>query len=485
MTSDAAGNLYASDFMNHVIVEVTPAGMLSIVAGNGTTGSPVPGPALSSPLPVLIRAMAADASGAVYFQNAMDATIWRISAGALSQVAGNGTNGPGVPGPALASPLGSAQHAFAVTADGTIIIGDAAYGYLYAISPGGTLSVIAGDGSFDAATPGPASASSVGIPVSVAVDAAGDIYVADAANYRVYRIDAGGTISWLAFDGTIGPPVAGDPLLSPYSPFHLATDSAGTLYVGSAAQVVRIGSAEPSAPRGLAATPAGAAASLTFDAPVTPGTTAITGYEVSLDAGATWTPLTTTAGAGAARTATLAGLDASRAYTVQVRALNGSGPGAAATVQLPATVAPAVDAAAPVAAAGAAPSAPTAPAPPAGRKPFLVAVRFRLPKACGRGCVLTTATLRTRDGKTVLGTRRNVRVAKGGLIAFTIPVDKAALLAAGDTTAKPGRLTARTRFAVTARLASGGRWSRVKQGRLAVAIARLASGRAPALAVSA
>jgi hypothetical protein len=154
-----------------------------------------------------------------------------------------------------------------------------------------------------------------------------------------------------------------------------------------------------------------------------------------------------------------------------VRAVNVSGAGdpVAGAVMLPVATAPA-----PIATV-----TPLAvPHAVAGLSPFAVAVRFRLPAACAGGCTIAKATLTLRDG-TMLGTRRDVAVAHGGWVRLTIAIDRAALLAADGQIRKPGWRTSETRFTVAMRATDGTRWSRVKDGRIAVSLGRLASGRAP------
>jgi hypothetical protein len=95
--------------------------------------------------------------------------------------------------------------------------------------------------------------------------------------------------------------------------------------------MLRIGAPEPSAPRDLAATAGDASATLSFRVPGNPGTSALTGYQVSTDGGATWEALAATAGAGGTLSAALAGLTNGSSYSVLVRALNGAGAGDAST----------------------------------------------------------------------------------------------------------------------------------------------------------
>ena len=106
-------------------------------------------------------------------------------------------------------------------------------------------------------------------------------------------------------------------------------------------------------------------------------------------------------------------------------------------------------------------------------------MRLRLPKGCGKGCVITRATLALRDGRTILGRRSRIAVERNGWVRFTIIIDRAALVAAAGTVAKPGWRTTQTRFTVTTRTPSGATWNAVKLGHITVSDARLASGLDP------
>jgi hypothetical protein len=475
MTVDPAGNVIVGDYDQNQIDKITPDGTLSIIAGNGSLASPSPGPALSSPLPP-IYSLAADAAGNVYFEDAFAPSVWKVAAdGTLSRIAGNGTAGAVTPGPALATTMETSYGGFAVAPDGTVYADsyNGSQAVVFKVTPAGMISIVAGNGPSGPPVPGPATATPIGQGGGVALDAAGNLYHADMYRFFIEKVTPDGTLSIVAGDGSPGAPIAGPPTASPLEwPVSLALDSAGTIYVtANWSRVIRIGSAEPSAPRNLVATPGADSVALAFDPPVTPGTSPITGYEVNTDGGATWHALTTAPGMGSRLTATLAGLDPGGSYALRVRAINASGSGdpAASAVQLLAVPSPP-----PAAAAAPAGGAQTV----VSVSPFVVAVRFRLPASCARGCTITKAALALRDG-TLLGTRRNLTVTHAGWVRFTVAIDKAALLAAGAQLLKPGWRTTQTRFTVATRAAGGTRWARVKDGHITVSLARLASGRLP------
>jgi NHL repeat len=96
----------------------------------------------------------------------------------ITDYAGDGTAGAPTPGPATSSEL---QYPAGVAVDvgGNVYIGDRDNSMVEKVTPDGTLSIVAGNGSYGAPTPGPATSSPLGDPSAVAVDGAGNVYIAD------------------------------------------------------------------------------------------------------------------------------------------------------------------------------------------------------------------------------------------------------------------------------------------------------------------
>lgn len=108
---DQVGNVYIADGSNHVVEKVTPAGILSIVAGTaGRPGPPTPGPATASRL-FDPEGVAVDPAGNLYIGDMANRVVERVTPGGiLSIAAGTGTVGPPTPGPATASRLGGSNR---------------------------------------------------------------------------------------------------------------------------------------------------------------------------------------------------------------------------------------------------------------------------------------------------------------------------------------------------------------------------------------
>ena len=153
LTADAAGDVFVADTDYSRIDRITAAGTLSVVAGNGTAGTPVDGPALSSPLDTVKFTMGADAAGNVYFQDSghigglTRGTIKKVTpSGTLSTIAGNGTFGTPVAGPAHNSPMPQSYGGLPVDAAGNVYLTDPAQYVVVKITPSGTLARVAGTG---------------------------------------------------------------------------------------------------------------------------------------------------------------------------------------------------------------------------------------------------------------------------------------------------------------------------------------------------
>jgi secreted PhoX family phosphatase len=157
---------------------------LSVIAGDAQPGAPTPGPATSSALgdPV---AVAVDAQGDVYIADDYNTSTTTAAyvlevtpSGALSIVAGTGLIGPPTPGPAIHSDF-EFPEGLAVDGSGNLFIADVYANVVAKVTPSGTLSIVAGNGKMGAPVAGPATSSPLNNPTGVAVDGAGDLYIAN------------------------------------------------------------------------------------------------------------------------------------------------------------------------------------------------------------------------------------------------------------------------------------------------------------------
>lgn len=252
------GTVYVADYPASLVYKISPSGMLSIVAGTvGSSGMPTPGPATRSELSGPY-AVAVDATDDVYIADTGNNVIEKVTpSGVLSIVAGTGMiPGPG-PGSAMAPPNGPALSAnlespegVALDSSGNVYIGDAINNVIEKVTPSGMLSVIAGTGNGGSPTPGPATSSDLDNPAGLALDGAGNVYVADVANNDIEEITPSGTLSVIAGDGGPGgvPTYGGSATASDLdNPAAVTSTPAGRLYVADA-QNNTIDLLAPSAP---------------------------------------------------------------------------------------------------------------------------------------------------------------------------------------------------------------------------------------------
>jgi NHL repeat-containing protein len=216
VTATSDGGFLIADTDNHRIRRVSPAGIITTVAGAGTSGfSGDGGPATSAQLSVPID-VTETADGGFLIVDQFNHRIRRVSpGGTISTVAGVGTGGfSGDGGPATAAQL-NVPAGIAVTADGGFLIADHLNDRIRRVSPGGTISTVAGvgPGGFSG-DGGPATAAQMEGPTGVAVTADGGFLIADQFNSRIRRVSPGGIISTVAgvgaggFSGDGGPATA-------------------------------------------------------------------------------------------------------------------------------------------------------------------------------------------------------------------------------------------------------------------------------------
>jgi hypothetical protein len=238
VAADSAGNVYIADQNNHVVEKVTPDGTLSIFAGiPGSHSLPTVGPATSSHLNNP-DAIAVDSADNVYVADFGNDVIEKITpTGQLSVIAGvPGSSANPTPGPATSSHLSQADGV-AVDAAGNVYIADGGPNVIEKVTPGGTLSIIAGiSGTSAQPTPGLATASALDDPNGVGVDAAGAVYVADVGANVVEKITPDGQLSVIAGNGTAGHPTYGGlaTATSLDQPLAMVVDPAGDVYVADA-----------------------------------------------------------------------------------------------------------------------------------------------------------------------------------------------------------------------------------------------------------
>ncbi|HXP87708.1 MAG TPA: IPT/TIG domain-containing protein [Bryobacteraceae bacterium] len=225
---DSAGNLYIADYGNDRVRKVSN-GVITTVAGNGTASSngdngPATTAQLSGP-----SGVAVDPAGNLYIAAS---TVRKVSNGIITTAAGGGSASPGDNGPATSALL--LAEGVAVDSVGRLYIADSFNsGRIRRVSNGAITTVAGGGSSFG--DKGPTASAQLYNPAGVAVDSAGNLYIADSNDYRVRKV-ANGIITTVAGNGTLGFSGDNGPASSAqlWFPYGVAVDSAGNMFIADA-----------------------------------------------------------------------------------------------------------------------------------------------------------------------------------------------------------------------------------------------------------
>jgi sugar lactone lactonase YvrE len=224
---DSGGNVFVADRFNHKIRKITSDGVVTTFAGSGSIGSADGmGTMASFSYP---SGVAIDSIGNLYVADRSNHKIRKItSTGVVTTLAGSGVQGS-ADGAGVASsfrtPLG-----VAVDSAGNVFVADSGNHKIRKITSTGVVSTLAGSGSIGSAD-GMGAMGSFRYPNSVAIDSNGNVYVADRSNHKIRKITSTGVVSTIAGDGSIGA-VDGAGLAASFSfPEGIAVDSNGNIYV--------------------------------------------------------------------------------------------------------------------------------------------------------------------------------------------------------------------------------------------------------------
>ena len=232
---DTAGNLYIADTFNHRVRKVDTGGTISTIAGMGTPGfngdgSPATSFQLDTPTSVAL-----DAAGNIYVADSSNHRIRKITpGGTISTFAGNGTSGFNGDGTATAKQV-SSPYAVTVDSSGNVFIADYGNLRIRKVDTGGTMTTVAGNGLLGfLGDGGPATAALLNFPRAVAVDGVGNLIIADTGNNRVRLVEKRTgritTVAGGASAGFLGDGGAATAALL-NQPFGVAVNAAGRVFV--------------------------------------------------------------------------------------------------------------------------------------------------------------------------------------------------------------------------------------------------------------
>jgi uncharacterized protein (TIGR03437 family) len=230
---DASGSIYIAESGNETIRKVT-GGILATVAGNTVPGySGDQQPALRAELNTPFGLML-DTAGDLYFADRDNFRVRKVDTkGLISTLAGNGTSSLSSVIPASDLPL-SLPFGVGVGPDGSVYVADTNSDVIRKILPDGLAFTVAGTGAAEySGNGGPATSAGLITPRNVAFDSKGNLYIADFGSNRVREVDANGNISTVAGNGSA--PYNGDGILATEAslsgPSALAFDGMGNLYI--------------------------------------------------------------------------------------------------------------------------------------------------------------------------------------------------------------------------------------------------------------
>ena len=220
---DAAGNVYVADSGNYVVRKVAADGTISTVVGNGTWGTAGDGgPAAAASLKYP-TGLTFDSSGNLYIADG--------SANQIRKVTTDGIIHTILPAGTLNYPNG-----LAIDASGNLYIADTFNNVIRKLAPDGTLTAVAGTGGAGSffGEGVPATVAKLNLPYGVALDAAGNLYIADSNNSVIRRVGSDGLIQSVVGRGASsgfsgdGGAAANAQLMSPAG---IRFDNSGVLYI--------------------------------------------------------------------------------------------------------------------------------------------------------------------------------------------------------------------------------------------------------------
>ncbi|MBP7780191.1 MAG: hypothetical protein KA045_01480 [Burkholderiaceae bacterium] len=231
IATDSVGNVYVADTGNQTIRKITPAGLVSTLAGTPGANGSANGSAAAARF-FFPKGIATDSTGNVYVADTGNQTIRKITpAGLVSTLAGQ----PSVSG--RSDGIGSEATFFlpsGITTDsaGNVYVADTGNQTIRKITLDGLVSTLVGTPRVTGSSDGRGSAASFNSPQGIAADSAGNVYVADAFNQTIRKISVDGLVSTLVGAAGITGSADGRGATAGFSsPSGITTDSLGNVYV--------------------------------------------------------------------------------------------------------------------------------------------------------------------------------------------------------------------------------------------------------------
>jgi len=237
---DPSGNLYVADTYNCTIRKITPAGVVSTLAGQAPTAA-IPSPINAGSTNAtgtsakfnFPRGVACDGAGNVYVADTINGAIRKItSAGVVTTIAGSAANtAQSLDGTGTAARF---DYPYGIASDvsGNLWVADTSGQTIRAVTPAGVVTTPAGLAGNAGSVGGKGNIARFNQPASIAVDSTGNLYVADQVNSTIRMISPSGAVSTLAgLAGNVGQTDAAGSSARFYNPFGIAVDIGGNVYI--------------------------------------------------------------------------------------------------------------------------------------------------------------------------------------------------------------------------------------------------------------
>ncbi len=228
---DGSGNLYVADVLNYTIRKITPAGVVTTLAGLagtfGSTDGTGSAARFNSPSGVTL-----DGSGNLYAADRLNNTIRKITpAGAVTTLAGLAGSFGSTDGTGSAARFYS-PSGVALDGSGNLFVADSGDHTIRMITPAAAVTTLAGLAGTFGSTDGTGSAARFFNPSGVALDGSGNLYIADRGNYTIRKITPAGAVTTLAgLAGSAGSTDGTGSAARFYGPSGVALDGSGNVYV--------------------------------------------------------------------------------------------------------------------------------------------------------------------------------------------------------------------------------------------------------------
>ncbi len=228
---DSGGNVFVADYGNYTIRKVTPLGVVTTLAGKAGVSGSTDGTGSAARF-YLPSGVAVDSTGNVYVADYWNGTIRKVTAaGMVTTLAGSAGTSGSTDGTGSAARF-SSPFGVAVDTQGNVYVADTGNSTIRKVTAAGVVTTLAGSAGSSGSTDGTGSAARFFNPDGVAVDSAGNVFVADTDNDMIRKVTAAGVVT--SIGGLAGVMSAADGIANAarfYYPAGIAVDSHGNLYV--------------------------------------------------------------------------------------------------------------------------------------------------------------------------------------------------------------------------------------------------------------